>query len=71
MVKESLMRIHSHAPPVTRRQMKQCPIGGEDSMDMAEVRDQNARIMREDSLMDSIKLSQDRRLGVLVHQAGN
>ena len=71
MVKESLMGIHSHAPPITRRQMKQGPIGGEDTMDMAEVRGQNARIMREDSLMDSIKLGQDSRLGVLVHQAGN
>ena len=71
VVKESLMGIHSHAPPITRRQMKQGSIGSEDTMDMAEVRDQNTRIMREDSLMDSIKLSQDSRLGVLVHQAGN
>ena len=38
---------------------------------MAEVRGQNARIMREDSLMDSIKLGQDSRLGVLVHQTRN
>ena len=51
--------------------MKQCTIGGEDTMDMAEVRGQNARIKREDSLMDSIKLSQDSRLGVLVHQTRN
>ena len=71
MVKESLRGIHSHAPPITRRQMKQGSIGGEDTMDMAEVRGQNARIMREDSLMDSIKLGQDSWLSVLVHQAGN
>ena len=65
------MGIHSHTPPITRRQMKQCPIGGEDTMDMAEVRGQNARIMREDSLMDSIQLSEDSRLGVLIHQTGD
>ena len=51
--------------------MKQRPIGGEDTMDMAEVRGQNARVIMEDSLMDSIQLGEDRRLGVLIHQTGD
>ena len=63
------MRVHSHSSPITRWKMKQRPVGGEDTMDMAEVRGQNARIMMEDSLMDSIQLSEDSRLGVLIHQA--
>ena len=64
------MRVHSHSSPITRRKMKQCTIGGEDTVDMTEVRGQNAGIMMEDSLMDSIQLSEDSRLGVLIHQTG-
>ena len=65
------MRVHSHSTPIARRKMKQRPVGGEDTMDMAKVRGQNARIIMEDSLMDSIQLGEDRRLGVLIHQTGD
>lgn len=67
VVEKSLTRVQSHAPPISWWQIKQCPVGGQDTMHMAEVGGQNARIMMEDSLMNCIQLSKDSRLGVLIH----